>query len=362
MAKKKDKAQGPRVVPAHWRAPDVSTAPAVFSDNPADWPLGPVWASRLDYMGTQGVFLSRLRPIGHLSVVVVLLSERDGLKDRLVEDAVSPARLERTVQMFSGPDGRGYPVTAEYAGWRIRQGEEAAAAAGKTVPPAKVRATALLEGVPTDWTPDFDAMEAEGHRPPMIGQTGLLVHAYEFHDWWLTIEDSPLIAEFLTDLVTSLNALEDKGAVGNLGKPEPPANMDELLAETKHLVLPDPFSEAGRALLDEKIEDHGMRIFELPLAERYRHRLQHMAYLTGQAGQDTYSKLIWTAAWGLRPERGYPAAHHPFLKGLLRLTAVRHVLGLDDRHSDDDGHDHSGHDHSGHDHGRQQFQGRRGRR
>lgn len=346
MAKKKDRGNAPRVIPAHWRAPEVSTAPAVYSDNPADWPLGPCWASRLDHEGNQGVFLSRQRPAGQLSVAVALLSERDGLTNRMAEDAVSPARLERTAKMFSGPDGRGYPVSPEYIGWRIRQAEETTKAAGKEVKAGPARAIALLEGAATEWAPDFEAMETEWHRPPMIGQTGLLVHAFEFHDWWLTVEDTPLVAEFLTDLVTSLNALDDKGSVGSLSKAEPPEHMDELLAETKHIVLPDPFSEAGHAVLEEKLEDHGMRIFDGPMADRYRARLQHMGYLTGAAGQETYSKLIWTAAWGLRQERGYPPAHHPFLRGLLRVTAVRHVLGLDERHDEHDGHDHSQHQHS----------------
>src|SRR5262249_32257027 len=147
MANKKSKAQsGPRVIPAHWRAPEVSTAPAVYSDNPTDWPVGPCWSTRVDAIGSQALFLSRERPQGGgLSILGATVNVTRGLTDAFGEHAVSKARLEKMAATLSGPNARAYPVSSEYVAWRVRQAEEQTNAAGGT-PPALQQWRPLLEG------------------------------------------------------------------------------------------------------------------------------------------------------------------------------------------------------------------------
>ncbi|MBI4496602.1 MAG: hypothetical protein HY689_01725 [Chloroflexi bacterium] len=317
------------MIPAHWHAPQAPVTTALAGERPAQWPLGPCWATRIDHTGGQALFLSRQRPMGgSLTVVGAMVNDVRGLVDGMGDLAIGRARLEERAVRLSGPGRRAYPVPPEYVRFRIRLGEELGQQRGQELPADFRPWRRLLEGVDQDWTPDFAALEQERHRPALLEKTGALVHAAEFSDWWFAPEDAPEVDAFLREVDRILEGLPDQGRRSVTEDIAPPPDLD-LLSETSVLTVVWPLAEEATRQVEGLFDEHLMRLMPREVADRYRDRLLNMAYLVGLVDQPTYSSLIATAAWGLHPDRGFPPAHHPFLRALLRKTVEHHSLGLE---------------------------------
>lgn len=332
MAKKKEKGRGgPRVIPAHWRRPDVpatATATALAGESPASWPLGPCWATRTDNVGSQAVFLSRQRPWGgSLTVVGAVLNEVRGIVDGMGDHAIGQARLHERLVEMGRPSQQVYTVPPEYVRFRMHQGEEVSERSGRDLPVAYRKWRLLLEGIDPDWTPDFAALEEKLHQPDLLERTGVLVHAAEFSDWRAAPDDDPAVTAFLDAVDGALAGMPDRGHAEPSEDAMPP-DLD-LLEETHFLAALWPLTEAATQQMKALVEEHLEKVIPREAADRYRERLLHMAYLTDRAGQPGYSGLIATAAWGLSPEREAPLSQNPFLRALMRQTVERHVLGFE---------------------------------
>lgn len=343
MPKKKDRNRaGPRVIPAHWQAPEALTPLAPTGDTPAEWPLGPCWATRIDHAGSQGVFLSRQRPwTGSLTVVGAVVNDLNGMVDGMGDHAIGRARLEERLIEVGRPSRQIYTVPPEYVVFRMRQAEAQAEGSAQRLPAAYRASRALLAGIDPDWSPDLAAVEAEHSRPDLLEQTPVLVHAAEFNDWRAAPDDDLAVEAFLAAVD---DALKDQAQLvpGYGATDEEPKDLD-LLSETQTITEPWPLTGGATRAVEALFEEHVESVIPRDASVRHRERLRHMAYLTGLAGQAVYSSLIATAAWSLAPERETPLASNPFLRALMRRTVARHVTGADqDEHA---GHDHEGHIH-----------------
>ncbi|MCX6023533.1 MAG: hypothetical protein NTZ05_17730 [Chloroflexi bacterium] len=171
---------------------------------------------------------------------------------------------------------------------------------------------------------DLTALEAEHNHPSLLDQTGVLALTEEFSDWWFGPEDSMVAQQFLVEVDEKVNAL-----TGRLFGEEPrdvQNSVPELAAETKLAPFAPALSEEAKAAFEPLLDTWGMRIYDAEMTERFRQRLLNMAYLFDQAGQPMMCNLAATAAWGLNPQRGFPAAHHPFLRELLQQSVDRYLM------------------------------------
>ncbi len=325
MPKKKDRNRsGPRTIPAHWQTPQETATATAVSANPGDWPVGPCWATRVDHSGNQGLFLTRQRPWGRsLTAVGAVVNDQKGIVDGMGDYAIAPAHLADRVAEMGHPSHHAYAVSPEYVRFRLAQGE---ALSGDAALPAPYRRQRhLLDAVDATWTPDFAALEERLHRPDLLEQTALLLYGIEFNDWRAGADDDEAVKAFVEAADKTLAAL-DGGGLQDAGDE---ASVPDLaaLSETETLVEPWLLTEEGSMQMDALVGEHLEKVVRREVADRHRERLLQMAYLTDLDGKPTYSSLIATAAWSLRPDSETLLAENAFIRALMRKTVEMHLVG-----------------------------------
>lgn len=303
----------------------LAPAPSTRFDA-SDWPVGPCWATRVDHVGSQAVFLSRPRPGAALAMVSAVVNDRRGIVDGGGNESLTPSDLEALAKRLSGPVQSAYRVPPEYVLYRVRVGEQAGGLLHR--PHRDFRAWShLLVGLEeyANWEPPLEALQAERARPDELPSTEVLVHSVQFFDWWFAPEDSREVRALLDDVDAALAKLEDGGVLSSPDLARLPEGL-ELLTETHYLTAPWPLTDAGTAAVEPLIDKHLPRVLPGDTV-RYREWLLQMGYLTDLADQVRFSRLILTAAWGLDEGSGVSPTDHPFLRAILRKTVEHHVLG-----------------------------------
>jgi hypothetical protein len=253
---------------------------------------------------------------------------------------VSARFLEKLGEKMGGPNAVRYEVPAEYARWRVHQGEETSARAHRDVGADFLPWRYLLAGIDDQWEPDLEALCRELARPEWLERTAVLMYAVEFVDWWLEPDDvgGQAVRRFLAAAAAGMERLPDGGISPPLEQLPPPPPYLDMLSETHYIMMLRSLTAAGEAAIERAIDAHLDAIFPAARLRRYRGRLLQMGYLSVQNNRPTLAGLIMTAAWALDPAARVAPRRHPFLRQMLRRTHEEADLNKGDiRIVDEDG-------------------------
>ncbi|MGH2409229.1 MAG: hypothetical protein ACRDGS_02555, partial [Chloroflexota bacterium] len=287
----------------------------------AAWPVAGAWATRIDCIGSQAVYLARRRPNDDVAFISVVLSDDRGVVDGMGELGTSLRAVEKLAQRSALPPGAPLNVVPpEYIPFRVRQGLETSRRA-KRVPAADYqRWSFLLNGLDDTWELNLEGLSGQWADPGVLDQTGALLSAIEFSDWWPDPEsktEGAATRRFLQDVQRDLDQLATPT--------EPPSDLSamppilgNIASETHFLASLWPYTAEATAAIERRIDEHLERILPKGRQRRFRDALLQMAYLADLGGRTTMRTLISTAAWAMDPASGIGPRDQPLLRQMLR--------------------------------------------
>jgi hypothetical protein len=287
----------------------------------AAWPVAGAWATRIDCIGSQAVYLARRRPNDDVAFISVVISDDRGVVDGMGELGTSLRAVEKLAQRSALPPGAPLNIVPpEYITFRVRQALETSRRA-KRVPAADYqRWSFLLDGIDDTWEPDLEGLGRQWADPNLLDQTNALISAIEFSDWWPDPEarsEGAATRRFLQDVQ------RDLGQVATVTEPPSgqlsvPPILGEIANETHFLASLWPYTAEATAAIERRVDEHLERILPKGRQKRFRDALLQMAYLADLGGRTTMRDLISTAAWAMDPASGINPREQPLLRQMLR--------------------------------------------
>jgi hypothetical protein len=291
-----------------------SVAAEVLAEAAFNWPIVRAAASSPDGFGCQVLYVIRRRGDGSQVIVGGLVSPGRGLLSWLyVPDATDEHEQALQADYEESPF---WPVDAGYVGAGLRQAVASCRLQRLPLPLNYLGHGGMLAGVPTTVHPDAAATARDLRSPALLELTGLLIRHWAFVGRTYMEHASPHVDAFLDATAAAVEGMDDSSEVPLEGiGPELASELEDLRAwplAASDLAIVDGI---GRAYMTELLPD----------AERLRWRelLYQDAYLFAQGGQELLAKLAGTAAGAIDPDGGLPLEEQPFVRDLLRMSALR---------------------------------------
>ena len=297
-------------------------AASAASDEPLpeayfNWPVERAEASSPDGYGCQMLYVLRRRPDGSRAMVGGLVSARRGLIEFLVDPAPTPEAEQALRADFE--ETPFWPIDGAYVAAMLRAGVAKARSEGFPLPLAYHARGAVLAGVSEAGAPDLGAVADALNDPGLLPFTGALWRHGAFTTRIYFEADAPAMHEFLaetTEAIAAMPGLEEPQA-----EPFPPdiaGALDNALAW--------PVEAAGLAIIDGIARRHLPALLTADERSRWRDALRHDAYLFSRGGVDALAGLAATAAKAIDPASTVPLEEQPFVRDLLRVSALWQYL------------------------------------
>jgi hypothetical protein len=247
-------------------------------------------ASQIDFDGSRALYIARRRPFSGLVFVTLIINDQRGILDchALPTTKKELSRMLREIQADERFTHIDLPPT--YAQQLVEEGYQRNLATG-TPPPRDFQAVRDLIGT----------SEVRWEQAPIYH----LINPQELRDQ-------------LAPLSLSASLLELKEFQGWALPPEAVQRYrDEVRRAAESPIIVSP------ALHQERVEEMQKRalreLFDAAHRDRYRRRLEEMAYLLWQTKRPDEARRALAAALALQGEGVDPAAH-PFLRALFRRS------------------------------------------
>jgi hypothetical protein len=244
-------------------------------------------ASQIDFDGNRALYLARRRPFSGLVFVSLIINDQRGVLD-CNAFPVTKKDLTRIVTDIQADDRLTHvELPATYAQHLVEEAYQRNLSTGTPVP-QDYQALRDLIGTPeAPWEqgPIYHVISPEELRgqPAWLGLSGQLLDVKEFQGWHL-----------------------------------PPEALQKYRQEVKHTAeSPIIVSQATQQERIEAVQKRTLRdMFPPDACERYRSRLEEMAYLLWQTKRIDEAKRALAASLALQGE-DLDAAEHPFLRALF---------------------------------------------
>ncbi|EKE02543.1 MAG: hypothetical protein ACD_20C00363G0009 [uncultured bacterium] len=255
------------------------------------------YSSVIDGAGSQGIIFSRIKENRDVLMFSVVISDLDGIVGCFGFNGISEDDFGRIVLRFHEESTR-VSVSPEYCKYLLEKAEKINENAGNPIPYEYIAWKSLLWDIPElDQSVEKEAIKWASPENFMQGE--VLYKHPDFKHWFLDDTDHPAVKEILDKII--LDTLDNKQHYRK--------NSNDYIE-----------------LLENKVTEMIVRVFDENWRQIYKSRLLNAAYLLDCQGLEHFKEIASSVAAGLSSEYNMPLEKSPFIRQMFRKTIIEGFL------------------------------------